>query len=110
MTAKSGYVWFLPVYVSMKMNETGMEGISDKCRESDIRKAMDGHFSMSYAPFGNDSDVIDGGNETIAMWKEAYLQETNTIKINYADYGSYTFDAVWVYVRALKRLIEEGRK
>ena len=110
MTAASGYVWFLPVYVSMKMNETGVEGLSKECTMNEVRNAMDGHFSLSYASFGEDSDVIDGsGNETIANWKEDYLRRIQANKTQYADVASYTYDAIWVYVKALKQLIKEGK-
>jgi hypothetical protein len=108
MTAESGYVWFLPVYISMRINSSKVDDISNECNESDIKKGMDGHFALSYASFGNDNDFIDNGTETIAMWKEAYLSKTSENKTKYADYSSYTFDAVWVYVKALKQLIKEG--
>jgi hypothetical protein len=110
MTAASGYVWFLPVYVSMKMNDTSMKDISEECTENDIKNAMDGHFALSYSSFGHDSDLIDGGNETIAEWKEEYMMRTHTNKTQFADYAAYTFDAIWVYVKALQQLIKEGEK
>lgn len=111
MTAASGYVWFLPVYVTMTMNETGMEGVSKECTMDEVKNAMDGHFSLSYASFGEDKDVLDdGSNQTIAEWKEKYLSKTGANRTHFADYASYTYDAIWVYVKALKQLIKEGKR
>jgi hypothetical protein len=90
MTAEFGYVWFLPVYVSMKMNDTGMKDISGECTENDIRGAMFNHFALSYSSFGEDKVVIDGGNETIAEWKEDYLKKTQANKTQITDYAGKT--------------------
>lgn len=109
MTAASGYVWFLPVYVAMKMSDTGMENISKECTEIEVKSAMEGHFALSYSSFGEQTDVIDEGKETVEQWKEEYLMRTRLNKTQFADYAGYTFDAVWVYVKALKQLIKEGK-
>lgn len=109
MTAVSGYVWFLPVYISMKMNDTGLENINGSCSEIEMRNALDGHFALSYASFGNDDDVIEG-NQTIEEWKQIYLKETAKNKTQFSDYSGFTFDAIWVYVKALQQLIKEGEK
>ncbi|CRK93996.1 CLUMA_CG007522, isoform A [Clunio marinus] len=106
MTAKTGYVWFLPVYVSMKINDTGLQQFNKSCTESEIRSAMDGHLSLSYSAFGNDDDLIEG-NQTIKEWKEKYLEESNMNRTYYSDYAGYTYDAIWVYVKALQQLIKE---
>ena len=108
MTAQSGYVWFLPVYVSMKINDTltsGMDEISKDCSEAEVRNAMNFHFALSYASFGDDGDVIEG-NQTIKQWKEEYL---NGSQVQFSDYAGFTYDAIWVYARALKQLIYEGK-
>lgn len=110
MTAASGYVWFLPVYVSIKMNETGMEGLSKECTESEVKSAIDGSFSLSYSSFGADEDIIDGGNETIKEWTADYLSKIQANRTSFADYASFTYDAIWIYVKALKQLIKEGKE
>lgn len=138
MTAESGYVWFLPVYVSMKIGESfswvaenlfpivkhftfffffcfihsqnkSETRFNRECTEHEILRAMDGHFALSYKSFGLDTDIIDGGNETIAEWKQAYLEKLGSNKTHLADYSTYTYDAIWVYVKALKQLIKEGK-
>lgn len=109
MTAKTGYVWFLPVYVSMKVNATGAQDVNGLCSAVDIRNALDGHFALSYSSFGNDDDAI-GGNLTVREWKAEYLKRMNKNQTHYADYAGYTYDAIWVYVKALQQLIEEGKR
>lgn len=70
MTSKNGYVFFLPVYVSMKMNDTGFENefctvssiISLKIlliqldflfsQVSEMKGALNGHFAFSHSSFG----------------------------------------------------------
>lgn len=110
MTAASGYVWFLPVYVSMKMNDMWQNDIAEECTETEVRNAMEGHFALSYASFGADSDVIDGGTETIGEWKEEYMRTQQVNQTHFADYAGFTYDAVWVYVKALEQLIKEGKE
>lgn len=109
MTARSGYVWFLPVYMSMKINDTDLQDINGSCSESEIRSALDGHFALSYSAFGNDFDVIEG-NQTIGEWKEEYLGGSGTNRTFYSDYAGYAYDAIWVYVKALQQMIKEGTK
>lgn len=109
MTAKTGYVWFLPVYVSMKVNAMGLASINGSCSELEIRSALDGHFALSYASFGNDSTVIVG-NQTVMEWKAEYLNKTEKNQTQFADYAGYTYDAIWVYVKALQTLIKQGKE
>lgn len=107
MTAQSGYVWFLPVYVTMKINDTGLQDVNGSCTESEIKSALAGHFSLSYAPFADDSDVIEG-NQTVEEWKQLYLQGTGMNKTSFSDYAGYAYDAIWVYAKSLQQLIKEG--
>lgn len=106
MTSEHGFVWFLPVYVSIKVEE-GLQEINDTCSESEMRGALDLHFALSYSSFGNDSDVIEG-NQTIEDWKKSYLEATGQNKTHFADYAGYTYDAIWTYAYALQQLIKEG--
>lgn len=103
MTASDGFVWFLPVYVSIKIKDTGYTYPNSTCTEADIREAMDGHIAFSYASFADDADVMDN-NQTVAQWKQRYLQATNKTSIHYNDYAGFTYDAVWVYTKALQEL------
>lgn len=86
MTAENGFVWFLPVYVSMKMNDTEFEDINGTCSESEMRKAMDRHFAFDYSSFGNDLEKIEGG-QTIEEWKHQYLRDSNQNQTHFADYA-----------------------
>lgn len=108
MTAQSGFVWFLPVYVSLKINDTGYQDVNGSCTESEMRSALDGHFALSYDPFGNDDEVIEG-NQTVKEWKEKYLQGTGMNKTQFVDYAGFAYDAIMVYVKALQQLIKEGK-
>lgn len=108
MTAQNGYVWFLPVYISMKINDTGVANINGSCTEIEMRNALDGHFALSFASFGNDSEVIEG-NQTIEEWKQIYLAGTAKNETPFSDYSGYAYDAIWIYVKALQQLIKEGK-
>lgn len=118
MTAQSGFVWFLPVYVSTKINETlqyapgnATFGTS-KCSNSDIHNAMQGHFAFSYKSFADDAVEIDEGI-TVKEWHENFTrlyEEENEKRNNsntynrYDDYGGFTYDALWVYIKAIEEL------
>jgi hypothetical protein len=107
MTAQSGYVWFLPVYISMKINDTSMDErnlTSSMCSDSVIRNALHGHFSLSYSSFGDDNQEIEG-NMTVRQWKELYLNTTQQEKIQFSDYAGYIYDSFWVYIKALQALM-----
>lgn len=108
MTARTGYVWFLPVYISSKIFDSGLHAINGSCTEGEVRGALDGHFSLSYAAFGNDSDEIEG-DQTVKAWKEEYLSGSGTNRTHFTDYAGYTYDAIWVYVKALQQLIKDGK-
>ena len=108
MTTQNGYVWFLPSYIAMKINDTGFQDINGSCTENELKNALDGHLSLSYAPFGDNSDVIEG-NQTIAKWKKMYTNATGTNETQFCDYAGYAYDAIWVYVKALQQLIKEGK-
>lgn len=109
MTARTGFVWFLPVYVSTKVNATSAHDVAGLCSAADIRSALDGHFALSYSSFGNDGDVI-AGNQTVGEWKASYLSRMGRNETRYADYAAFTYDAIWVYAKALQQLIEEGEQ
>lgn len=74
-----------------------------------MRNGLDRHFAFDYSSFGNDLDKIEGG-QTIEEWKHEYLNKTNQNQTHFADYAGFTYDAIWVYVRALQQLIKEGER
>lgn len=55
----------------------------------------------------HDTNVIEG-NMTIKEWKEEYLRKSGLTRIEFTDYATFSYDAFWVYVKALQQLIQEG--
>ncbi|XP_055549327.1 uncharacterized protein LOC129732457 isoform X1 [Wyeomyia smithii] len=109
MTAENGYVWFLPVWLSNQWNQTQNDSsrLQAKCTRHEMLKAINGHFSLSHAPFANDQNALDVSNMTVGDWKAQYrnvLQQHNLVQ---SDYAGYAYDAVWVYALALDKLIKE---
>jgi hypothetical protein len=107
MTAKEGFVWFLPVYVTLKLNEPDIMNNNISCTANELREVLDLHFSLSYANFGNDDDVL-ASNKTVRKWKEEYKEARNISSISPSDYAPYVYDAIWAYARTLKMLISLG--
>lgn len=110
MTAKEGFVWFLPAYISLKLNdmrnETDSLNNGENC-SARLSEILEGHFALSYANFGDDDDVIPS-NITVNEWKKNYLEERNLTAISPADYAPFVYDTVWVYIKAIKKLMETG--
>lgn len=48
------------------------------------------------------------GNQTVKEWKEQYLKNTGMSRIEFTDYATFSYDAFWVYVKALQQLMKEG--
>ena len=51
MTAKQGYVWFLPVYVPKENNTANNATNTVDCTAKEMQEAMNGHFSLSHGEF-----------------------------------------------------------
>lgn len=110
MTAKYGYVWFLPIWLSMKTADAN-KTVNTSCTEEQMLEAINGHFSLQHAPYANDNVVMQE-NKTVAEWKLAYehsckdsvLYNTNKYQ---SEYAGYAYDAVWVYAFALNQMIKE---
>jgi Protein tyrosine and serine/threonine kinase/Receptor family ligand binding region len=103
MTAANGYVWFLPVYVSLKLNETSVLYNNDSCTASEMRKVLDNHFAMAHVNFGEDHDILPTG-QNISEWKKSYKYVRKINFISPADYAPFVYDTIWVYVKALWEL------
>lgn len=114
MTAKHGYVWFLPIWLSMKTEDEAFKStINITCTKEQLREALNGHFSLQHAPFAEDN-VIMQENKTVAEWTVAYKQSckesasyNNTTDKCQSEYAGYAYDAVWVYAFALNQLVKE---
>lgn len=109
MTAKEGFVWFLPVYISLKLNETNTLQSNETCTASELKEYLNGHFALAQANFGNDGDIISN-NMTIGEWKEEYKKARGILKISPTDYSPFVYDTIHVYAKALKQLIDAGNK
>ncbi|KAJ6649876.1 Insulin-like growth factor 1 receptor [Pseudolycoriella hygida] len=110
MTLKYGYVWFLPVWLSMKTGDA-IKTVNTTCTEEEMLEAMNGHFSLQHAPYAEDN-VIMQENISVAQWKKAYEQRRKDSRLNSAnkyqsEYAGYAYDAVWVYAFALNQLVKE---
>lgn len=74
-------------------------------------KAINGHLSLSHAPYASDDNQIDHENRTVGEWKDALLRRANAKGSNamqsyqISNYSGYLYDAVWVYALALEKLI-----
>ncbi|XP_067007078.2 uncharacterized protein [Anabrus simplex] len=118
MTAKQGYVWFLPLWLSpdwynttryvMPGNGTaGHKNEDINCTTAEMIEAINGHLAMTHAFFAPDDHVMQE-NIRVKEWKEKYrnvCHSTNTTESNYA---GYAYDAVWTYAFALDQLSREN--
>ncbi|XP_050076628.1 uncharacterized protein LOC126563884 [Anopheles maculipalpis] len=122
MTAENGYIWFLPTWLSNMWNlssETHGIGGNDSntmpphapnvrsCSNSELLRAMNGHFSLSHAPYADDDTRLDVDGTTVAEWKQRYVQSLSYQGYTASDYAGYAYDAVWVYALAFDRLMRE---
>lgn len=114
MTARNGYVWFLPLWFTPKWYDTDLHNSMSKpepyqvrCSTGEMVEAINGHFSLAYK-FYADSDHIMQENKTVAQWKRDYVRHSKKEKMEMSRYGGYAYDAVWVYAMALDALFKEN--
>uniref|UniRef100_A0A2M4A4W5 receptor protein-tyrosine kinase n=1 Tax=Anopheles triannulatus TaxID=58253 RepID=A0A2M4A4W5_9DIPT len=108
MTSEHGYIWFLPMWLTNFWNQTGSPSNPFPCPMENLRHAMNGHFSLSHAPFADDNTRLDVDGSTVSSWKQKYtrlLQLQCNNRCNASDYAGYAYDAVWVYALALDELL-----
>ncbi|ETN62085.1 venus kinase receptor [Anopheles darlingi] len=113
MTSENGYIWFLPMWLTNLWNQTvlpsnGGNSSSRSCTLEEYRHAMNGHFSLSHAPFADDNSRLEVDGSTVSSWKKKYnraLQQQCFNRCNASDYAGYAYDAVWVYALALDKLL-----
>lgn len=88
------------------MASSTMNATLNKCSDSDMQIAMRNHFTFSYSSFGeNKSLTVDGS--TVEKWHERYMTLRGHQGFNYFDdYGGFTYDAIWVYIKAIQELIK----
>lgn len=115
MTARNGYVWFLPVWLAkrnLNISTNSYKNDNDlikksSCNDSQIFEAMNGHFSLSHAPFASDEALMQE-NITVREWRDKYINLLKPYNVTSSDYSGYAYDAVWVYAYALNQLITEN--
>jgi hypothetical protein len=108
MTAANGFVWFLPVYVTLKLNEEKIRSNNVSCTEDELRQVMLNQFSLSYATVSNNDASLLPSNETVGEWKRNYMEMRNIASISPSDYAPYVYDAAWVFAKTLLQLIKES--
>ncbi|GAB0087290.1 Guanylate cyclase [Sergentomyia squamirostris] len=107
MTAKNGFVWFLPVWLEKrKILDATNKSLGLDCSPRDLLEVYNGHFSLSYVPFGEDDQNITSINTTVKLWQKKFQSECPSDTAY--SYAGYTYDAVWVYAYALDKLIKEN--
>lgn len=94
MIAKNNYVWFLPVWITKEniLNASLTTIYNDNnCKPEELEEALNGHFSLSHAPFGNETSLMQE-NISVEDWRTNYLKILNYSKIPIFDYGAYAYD------------------
>jgi len=109
MTAKDGYVWFLPNWFTRswwntdRYNRDFNERVP--CSTAEMTRAMQGYFSLSTAFLGPmDSNIV--GNCTVRSWFENYVHRISIQGFELSPYGSYAYDAVLVFALGLDKLLK----
>ncbi|KAK8726640.1 hypothetical protein OTU49_009969, partial [Cherax quadricarinatus] len=110
MTGYEGYLWFLPHWYSVGWYDTDQMPAYNKCTTAQMQRALQGHMSLSYKYFAEDSDIMQEGI-TVKEWRKKYSQRIqDTIKnASESDYAGFTYDAVWTYALALDKLFKEDQ-
>ncbi|XP_055386456.1 atrial natriuretic peptide receptor 2-like isoform X2 [Condylostylus longicornis] len=109
MTARHGYVWFLPAWISKVWNGDSssitIDNMNTTCTKEELSEAVNGHFSLTHSAFApSDSIMIE--NKTVHEWKENYLKRGG--EAHFSNYAAFAYDAVWVYALAADKLLHEN--
>lgn len=108
MTAKDGYVWFLPFWLVTDWNMgNSTKQLNLTCTESEMDEILNGHFSMSHEQFADDN-VLMQENITVSEWKNNFTSN-GAHKFN-SSYVGFVYDGVWTYAYALQKLLEQSKE
>ncbi|XP_053677809.1 uncharacterized protein LOC128727882 [Anopheles nili] len=119
MTAENGYIWFLPGWLTNVWNlSSEAQGTTEStsgfpnsgghsCTNTELLRAMNGHFSLSHAPYAEDNSHLDVDGTTVSEWKKKYAKKLASLEYMASDYAGYAYDAVWTYALAFDRLLRE---
>ncbi|XP_057666874.1 uncharacterized protein LOC130900347 [Diorhabda carinulata] len=107
MTAKEGYVWFLPVWLNNVWYDTDINNNTEKinCSTAEMIEAANGYFSLAHAYYGPD-DAVMQENITIGEWKK--LVHKSKPQIANSEYAGFAYDGVWTFALALNQLVNEN--
>ncbi|XP_071549817.1 uncharacterized protein [Panulirus ornatus] len=110
MTGHQNFLWFLPHWYSKNWYDTDSLPSYSKCSTAVMHEALQGHMSLSYKYFAEDSDIMQEGI-TVQEWRKKYSERVQTSLINgtESDYAGFTYDAVWTYALALDKLYKEDQ-
>ncbi|XP_046384645.1 uncharacterized protein LOC124154916 [Ischnura elegans] len=124
MTARDGYVWFLPLWLSPSWYDTDFHNSKSNqqqhhdhgdagpeitlCTKEQMIRAIDGHLSMTHSYFASESDVMQE-NITVGEWRRRYRAKCAKRNMTESNYAGYAYDAVWTYALALSALISENQ-
>lgn len=103
MTAKNGYVWFLPIWLQKDWSSNATS-VNISCTRDEINEMLQGHFSLSHEQFARDDSIMQE-NRTVSEWKKLYQQMPHADLSNY--YVGFIYDAMWTFAHALETLIDE---
>lgn len=107
MTGKEGYLWFLPHWFTKNWYDTDALESNSNCSTEQMSAALEGHMSLSYRYFAEDSQIMQTG-QTVSDWKVEYAKAIKGYgNVPESDYAGFTYDAVWVYALALDKLFKE---
>ncbi|XP_043236626.1 receptor-type guanylate cyclase gcy-5-like isoform X2 [Amphibalanus amphitrite] len=107
MTAKEGYLWFLPEWFSGGwFNTPAFSGNNKRCSIDQIMQALDGHLALAHADYASNESIMQE-NITVSRWKELYEVQCSKLNVTKSKYASYAYDATWTYALALDKLLRE---
>ncbi|XP_069698476.1 uncharacterized protein [Periplaneta americana] len=112
MTAREGYVWFLPLWLAPDWyntdyyNEHHSEQVS--CTTTQMIEAINGHLALTHAYFAPDSELMQE-NITVGQWREKYKNVCRSRNVSESNYAGFAYDAVWTYALALNKLMKENQ-
>ncbi|XP_033248989.1 retinal guanylyl cyclase 2-like isoform X2 [Drosophila miranda] len=99
MTQQDDYIWFLPPWLP-KDFQMWQRMVNSSCSASELRNAIEGHFSVRHSPFGNPEALMQEG-KPIRAWLDEYRNQSGEP----SNYAGFTYDAVWAYAIAAHKLL-----
>ncbi|XP_037084864.1 uncharacterized protein LOC119105504 [Pollicipes pollicipes] len=107
MTARQGYIWFLPEWFWRGWYNTTANSTTTSCTSTQLMEALDGHLALAHAYFpSNESSLMQEGI-SVRQWREYYKGNCSKHPVKESDYASYAYDATWVFGLALHKLLKD---